>query len=491
VTSSSSELGEYIDGHMDDLLGQATQFVNQTSCSVVDGLNPEVFRTANLLELYCRRLGCERVEQYQPDNGYPIVYAELMAQRPNAKWLLISCLYDVVPWDEDDWSVTPDRAEIHDSQDIQLPKEWGPVLTGRGTRNQKGPLTCVLFALDAMRRAGELPLNIMLVVEGEEEIASPHLSEFRDAYVTELSRASAAYLCNPIEDVAGRQQIFLGLRGLITLELTVRGGDWGGPAERSLFATDVAWVDNPAWRLVWALSTLKEPRTDRVLIDGFYDQARVWAPSDLALFKIATDEFDEAAVKTQLGIRKFRCGIPGTQGLEALMTQPLINIDGLVSGYLGANVKTSFPRDATAKLDIRLVPNMDYQNIVQLLRRHLDRQGYPEVEIQLRGGYNTSQTPAEAGIVQCAIASAEECGHESRMWPVYFASNPMVVWSEPPLRLPSVSAGIGKMGRPHMANEYFTIDGMRQYSYWLTRFFSIFAEWKELADGQRLESRID
>ncbi|MCC7105596.1 MAG: M20/M25/M40 family metallo-hydrolase [Chloroflexi bacterium] len=467
---------ERLDRGFDDLVDQTQRFVRQTSNSLTDDLNPEVFRCADMLELYLRRLGCERVEQCHFDQGYPVVYAEMRSSRPEAKWLLISCLYDVVPWDEDDWVVDPVGAEVHDAAKVKLPAEWGPVLTGRGTRNQKGPLMCVLQALRALRDVeGDLPLNIMLALEGEEEIASPHLREFRDRYLPELSRASAAYLANPIEDAHGNQMLFLGLRGIIGLELTVRGGDWGGPRETGLFATDVAWVDHPAWRLVWALGTLQDP-SGKVLIDGFYDGARPWTAEERTYFEAARAQFDEEATKRMLGISKFRCGMPGVDGYEVLMSEPLLNIDGLVSGYTGPKVKTSFPKSATAKIDIRLVPGLDWQEMVAKLRRHLDRHGFPEVQIEVQNGYNTCQTPVDSPIVQAALRTAADHGPDSIIWPVYFASNPMVTWNEPPLSLPIVSAGVGKMGRPHMANEYFTLSGMREYPKWVVSFLKNFAE---------------
>lgn len=476
LTSAQRATFEYLDKRFDDQLDQTQAFVRQTSNSLTEQLNPEVFRCADLLELYLRRLGCERVEQCHFENGYPVIYAELRSSRPDAKWLLISCLYDVVPWDEDDWLVDPTGAEIHDAPKVRLPAEWGPVMTGRGTRNQKGALVAVLQALRALREVeGDLPLNVMFALEGEEEIASPHLREFRDRYRPELSRASAAYLANPIEDGAGNQLVFLGLRGIIALELVVQGGDWGGPAETSLFATDVAWVDHPAWRLVLALATMQDA-AGRVLIDGFYDDARPWSPEERRFFDLARAKFDEDATRRMLGIRKFRCGMPGVEGFERLMSEPLLNIDGITSGYTGPKVKTSFPKSATAKLDIRLVPGQDWQEMVAKLRRHLDQHGFPEIEIRVSNGYNTSQTPVDAPIVQAALRAARQHGHDSIIWPVYFASNPMVTWNEPPLNLPIVSAGVGKMGRPHMANEYFTLSGLREYPKWFTTFLKDFAE---------------
>src|SRR5437879_3232322 len=164
-----------------------------------------------------------------------------------------------MPVVDETWITPPFAAEIVEAREAGLPESYGPCLIGRRASNQKGPLMCVVNALKSMKAVeGDIPVNVLFVVEGEEEITSPHMAEFRDRFLEELRLADAAYFPNPYQDERGRSQIHLGTKGLVAFELRVKGGDWGGPAERALFSTDSIWVDAPAWHLVRALDSLMD-----------------------------------------------------------------------------------------------------------------------------------------------------------------------------------------------------------------------------------------
>jgi len=145
----------------------------------------------------------------------------------------------------------------------------------------------------------------------------------------------------------------------------------------------------------------------------------------------------------RLGIRKFKRGRGGKEYLSDYIAGPRINIDGFESGYTGPNIKTTFPNSAKAKLDIRLVPNQDYDDVLRKLRNHFDAHGFTELEMRSFGGYNWSKTPLNADIIQAQIKASKMFGMEQAIWPIYYASTPLVVFSGPPLSLPVANTGLG------------------------------------------------
>src|SRR2546426_8565410 len=225
--ASHDRLFEYIDKHFDQHLESIRRLVRQRSISVEgDGVRDcaEMFRGV------IQDLGARRTKLVEFAGGFPVVYGELWSSDPKAKTLIVYCLYDVMPVVDETWITPPFAAEIVEAREAGLPESYGPCLIGRGASNQKGPLMCVINALKSMKAVeGDIPVNVLFVVEGEEEITSPHMAEFRDRFLEELRLADAAYFPNPYQDERGRSQIHLGTKGLVAFELRVKGGDWGGP----------------------------------------------------------------------------------------------------------------------------------------------------------------------------------------------------------------------------------------------------------------------
>lgn len=466
---------EYIDLHFDEHVKALQEYLRIKSVSLSYTHNYEVDACAEYLRQMIEDLGADDARLVRFKEGYPVVYGRLASKNPQAKTIVFYSLYDVMPADEPDWKCDPFAGEILDAEAIGLPTSYGKCIVARGARNQKGPTLGFIKGLEAMlKTSGDLPVNVIFVVEGEEEIASVHLAEFRDRYLDVLKEAEGVWYGNPAQDEKGIHHIYCGFKGLVSLELQVEGGEWGGPAERSLFPADDNWIDAPAWRLVWALASLKDP-DGRVLVEGLYDDVRPPLENEKAMVKRIIDNFDEEAEKRRLGIKRFKRGRPGVEYVENYVLGPVFNIDGYVSGYTGPYVKTMFPRSATAKIDIRLVPNMNPKNVLERLRKHLDSKGFPEVQIKVNGYYSWSRTPESADIVQAAIRAAEKHGVESVCWPTYYACVPISVFSEPPLNLPGVSAGLGRMGRPHEANEFITLSGLRDYEKYTVTFLNEFA----------------
>ena len=461
---------EYIDTHFEAHVEKLRNYLRQESISLVEGHNPNVDKCARYL---CDLIGDigGKAELAQFESGYPVVFGRLMSNRKKAKTLIFYSLYDAMPAEEPEWKVDPFAADILDASEIGLPAEYGKCIVARCARNQKGPTMGFINALEAVLKVtGDLPVNVLFNIDGEEELGSPHMAAFRDRYVKELKEADAVWYGNPAINETGRHVIYAcGSRGLIAFTLKVKGGEWGGPAERALFAPEALWVDEPVWHLLKALDTLKD-LDGRVLIDGFYENVVPPSPEEEAAFAQAEGSLDEDKLKKRLGIRKFRKGQPAKALLRTYVSLPLLNIDGIHGGYAGPFIKTNLPQSAYAKMHIRLVPNMTPDEILAKLRRHLDRHGFSHVEIEPMVHYNWSHTPVTTPNIRAAVKAAERHGFQSLVWPRYYACAPFYVYTEPPLNLPVVSHGLGYMGNLHEANEFMTIEGLRLYEKYTVSF---------------------
>lgn len=473
-----ADIHDYIDRNFDRHLEATRRFLQQPSISLVPpGVDGGVGKCAEMLCDIIRKLGAERAEVIHLEKGNPVVFGKLRSKTPRAKTLIAYSLYDVMPVDDEDWAAPPFAAEILDAQAIDLPAFYGKCIVARGVRNQKGPIMGFVNALESMLAVrGDIPVNVLFTFDGEEELGSMNfVGPFRKRFLEELKQADAAYYLNPSQNAKGDMVLYLGNRGLAFGELEIRGGEWGGPAKRPLFASHDLWVDSPAWRLAQALATLKD-QDGNILVEGFYDNVRPPSAEDRELLARLLERFDEEQVKQELGIYRFKRGKSGRELFEKFVMRPNINVDGYVSGYTGSYVKTMFPDRALAKIDIRLVPDQTMEEILGKLRRHFDRHGFPEIEIKIQGCYNPSKTPLSAHIVQAAIRAAQLHGVTTTCWPLYYAGIPMAVFSDPPLNLPAIGCGLGRMGREHMANEFFTLEGLRIYEKFVVAFLHEFAK---------------
>jgi acetylornithine deacetylase/succinyl-diaminopimelate desuccinylase-like protein len=468
---------DYIDAHFDGHLELTRKFLRQPGVSLTEEHNPDVEKSAELLAEILRDAGAKDAMLFPLKGGplkggYPVVYGNIKSKDTKAKTLIVYSLYDLMPTEEPEWIVPPHSATLMSAEENDLPREWGKVVVARGARNQRGPMMGFINAIRSIRElTGDIPVNIIFVFEGEEEIMSPNIHQFVDKYINELKKADGVILSNFGQvGPKGDHHIRLGTKGVVTFELKVKGGDWGGPVKRGLFAADEAWVDAPAWRLVWALSSLQSPE-GKILIDGFYDDIRPLIDEEKKLMGEAMANFDEESTKADLGIVKFKGGKTGKNLFEGYQLGPIVNIDGFNAGWTGPYVKTFFPSSAIAKMDIRLVPNQDHEDITRKLRNHLNAHGFKEVEINKLGGYNPARCSVETPLAQAAIRTTEKFGLKTIVLP----SSPSVNGTHaalggPKLGLPVVYAGLGRGNRTHQANEYFTVNGLRLHEKWVAAF---------------------
>ena len=405
---------------------------------------------ALMMELL-RDAGFQRVDK-MPTDGQPGVFATLDAGAP--KTLGLYFMYDVKQADPAEWSSPPFEARLVD-------KPFGKVVMGRGAVNQKGPEATLLAALHAIRGAGKkLPVNLVFVAEGEEEIGSPHFPQVvRKPEVLEaLRKCIGITMPSASQDLDGSVTTFLGAKGVIELEMVSSGEKWGRGPRKDVHSSNKARLDSPAWHLVEALATLVTPDGNDPAIEGY--TAKVRPPSDeqKKMIEVASRRLNEETTKKGMGVQHWVHDVGWKEALELLVTKPTVNIEGLVGGYTGPGGKTILPGRAVAKLDLRLVPDMTAKESLELLRAHLAKKGYGDIEVNMTGGYDPTSTPADAKIVRAEEAVYKRHGIDPVVLPRLAGSWPGYVFTGEPLEMPAGHFGLGHGNGAHAPDEYYLIE---------------------------------
>jgi len=308
-----------------------------------------------------------------PTSGAPVVVAEMDLGMD--KTLLFYNHYDVQPEEPlDEWKYPP----------FELTSRNGR-LYGRGTTDDKGPLVANIFGIQAALESGYKPkCNVRFIIEGEEETGGLGLEEFCNAH-PELLKADGCVWESASVLPTQRSELYAGVKGCVYFELRAKG------FAVDAHSGDAPIVINPAWRLVWALSTLKN-QNEEILIDGYFDDVVAPSEEELQLFKqYPTDAIDP--YRRRYKTEKFLLGRDGVEFWKELTLRPTCTICGISSGWTGRGSKTIVPKEAMAKVDFRIVPNQQVERVQKLLREHLDKKGFQDIEIKLVGGaYGASKT---------------------------------------------------------------------------------------------------
>ncbi|MES5815185.1 M20/M25/M40 family metallo-hydrolase [Pseudoxanthomonas sp. Soil82] len=406
---------------------------------------------AEYMARLAREAGFQQVEIIDTD-GKPGVFATLDAGAEKTVGLYF--MYDVKQYDPAEWSSPPLESRLVDRPGL------GKVLMGRGAVNQKGPQAAFLGALHAIRDSGQaLPVNLVLVAEGEEEIGSPHIGQlvYRPEVEAALRDTVGVFMPYASQDADGNVTIALGAKGVIELELVASGETWGRGPKKDVHSSYKAMVDSPAWRLVKALDTLVSDDGNTITIDG-YPQAPPISAEHRVMVAAATQVRDEDKAKQQLGVEHWIDDLSWRKANERLVSQPTVNIEGLVAGYTGPGGKTVLPGRAVAKMDLRLVPGMKKDDAIAALKAHLEKRGYGDIEVNVSGGYDGTQTDAGAPLIQAQRAVLERRGIQPLLWPRNAGSYPGFVFTDPPLNLAAGHFGLGHGGGAHAPDEYFLIE---------------------------------
>ncbi len=324
-----------------------------------------------------------------PSAGNPVVYGE---RKGSGATLLLYGHYDVMPAaDTHNWASPPFEPTERDGR-----------LFARGVGDNKAQHYAHIKAVEALAACGVPSATLKFVLEGEEETGSTSLPGFVADHKALLD-ADVCYAADGPRHESNRPTIYLGCRGVMGFELSVR------TASRDVHSGNRGnVVPNPAWRLLEALSSMRDA-DGRVTIEGFYDDVRAISADDRRM--IAALPYDGAKLADQLAVEELR-GLPPSEYHERVMYRPTLNISGLVSGYGGAGIVNIVPATATAKMDIRLVVDQQPDRIASLVRRHLDRHGFADIALDVHDSMKPSRTSPSnnfiAPIVEAARAAAGE-----------------------------------------------------------------------------------
>jgi acetylornithine deacetylase/succinyl-diaminopimelate desuccinylase-like protein len=387
-----------------------------------------------------------------PTSGVPGVFATLDAGAP--KTLGIYFMYDVKQFDPKEWSSPALEGRIVDRPE-------GKAIIGRGAVNQKGPEMAFLAALRAFKQPGrKLPVNLVLVAEGEEEIASPNFHEViaKPEVRAAMSKALGVFIPMAGQETNGATSIDLGAKGAIELQLISSGETWGRGPTKDVHSSLMAVVDSPAWRLVKALDTLVADDGFTPAIDGWFENVAPLTARQKELIAEGVRNSNEAELKQQLGVKHWIKDENFATSSVRLAQQPTVNIQGLVSGYTGPGGKTVLPGRAEAKIDLRLVPKMTKDEAVSKLKAHLAKRGFSDIVVNVSGGYGPTETDENSMLVRSQIAALKRAKVTYALSPRLAGSWPGVTFTGPPLKLPAVGFGLGTGGAAHAPNEWYLVE---------------------------------
>ena len=420
---------KYIDDHKEEYIEILKRYCAQPSISAQ---NIGIEEMAQMVRDTLDGLGAEtqRIET----SGYPIIYGEL--GKGKKRTLTFYNHYDVQPPEPlDEWESDPFTPTIRDGR-----------IYARGVADNKGSLLSRICAVDAYQKVyGELPVNIKFITEGEEEVGSIHLDEFRINHPEKLASDGIIWEGGSKDINHGPLHITLGFKGLCYVELRCRG------AKSDLHSLNGGIVKNPAWRLVWALATMKNEK-DEITIDGFYDDVKKPTKEDMEYLEKLN--YNEELMKESMGIDSFINGLTGIELKEKYLYQPTCNIAGFKSGYIGEGSKTVLPSYAMCKLGLRLVEGQDADKVANQIRKHLDKRGFDDIEVVTHSGKNPYRTDTDSLIVKASLESAEEI---YGMKPSVYRNSPGTTAMGTfcgPAGIPAVSFGIDHAeGNIHAPNE--------------------------------------
>lgn len=465
---------QYLKEHFPDDLEIIREFLRQPSISYTgEGIQ----ETAQLLVTMIQELGGSA--RIVPTEGHPVVFGKLDQGAPHT--VLVYGMYDVMPAEEPDWSVDPWAAEIK-----ELPGQ-GPSIVARGAVNTKGPMAGFFRAVAGYQAAaGKLPVNLLFALEGEEEMGSRHFVPFVEEHLDELKQADTVLFPFFSENEAGIPYMTLGTKGILYFELECQGGQWGGPTQRGVHGSYNAWVANPVWRLVQAMSSFVD-EDETIRIDGFFDDVAELPADEVEVIRqqVAAGRMDETVFMESDHIMQFKQNLRGTALWERLFSQPQLNIDGIVGGYTGEGTKTLLPHRALAKMDVRMVPHMDPDRVEACIRKHLDAHGFGDITMRVYNKYPWSKLSLQEQGVQTMLKAYKDMGKEPVVWPLNPGSAPYYVF-ENILGIPYVTGGLGHGHRQHSNDEYCTVAGLLDFELSMAQWLHDYAD---AAEGGAVNGR--
>lgn len=390
---------EYIEAHKEEYLKELFDFLR---CKSISTTNEGVEECAAMLAGMMKRCGIQNVAVY-PTKRHPVVYGDILTD-PSLPTQLVYGHYDVQPADiSEGWDSDPFEPEIR-----------GDKIYCRGCSDNKAQLFAYLKGVEAYLAVhGSLPVNIKYMFEGEEEIGSENLGDFLKTY-KDMLKCDAAIYSDGHRHESGRPILLLGHKGMVSLEMSLTG------ANRDTHSMRAPSIPNPIWRMVGLLNSLKG-EDGFVKIDGFYENVRV--PNELEIETAKKIPCDDEEIKKNYGLKELVHNRTENGYYYNIVFEPTCNIAGIFGGYTGEGSKTVLPNKVTVKMDIRLVPNQEPDEIKEKFKKHLEKRGYGDAEITFFHGSAPARTPIDNPYVKVASQAVEEG------------------FGEPPILSPSVGGG--------------------------------------------------
>lgn len=421
----------------------------------ISSWNKGVKEMADLMMDAFKKLGCKEVQLVPTSQpNWPGILASYDVGAP--KTVVVYMMYDTQPFDESRWSSPPLEAKR-----VKNFLNFPEVILARGATNSKGPNRFVLNAMESIIQVhGKLPVNIIFTCDGAEEQGSPNFREVLDPWRDRLRKASCLLNLDPTQGQDGKVSMALGGKGILSFELEANGARWGrGPQKMPIHSSRKAILDAPVWRLVDALRTMFDPAKNEILIAGWKDDIRPPNDEERELMRELIAKHRDELFSDSSNTKVFMNDWSIEQAAEHLTFDTTLNIDGIWGGYTGPGGATITPEKATVKIDSRLVPNQEIGKQLALLKSHLVKHGYSDIEVrQLGGGDEWSQTSVKEPVVQATLAMYKKYGIDPMVWPRSPGSSPEWEYTRR-LGLPAGGGALGHGARAHSDDEYIVIEG--------------------------------
>ena len=431
---------KHVDSHMEDLISDLQTLIKQPS---VSAKNEGIEDCAKLVQKLLKKSGISSEILKLKKNVAPIVYGEVKSKQNPKKTLLFYNHYDVQPAEPFDlWDYPPFSGT-----------RKGNKIFGRGATDDKGELITRIKAVEASLKAtGDVPCNIKFVIEGEEETGSAHIEEYLKKYKKKFSSDGVIWEFGYV-DAKNRPIIGLGMKGLLFVELSVK------ESIRDVHSSLAVLIKNPAWRLIEAISTLRDSK-GKILIKDWYKEVTPFSKKDLELIK--EEPFDENVFKKEFGIRSFVGNKKGMDAKKALVGDATCNIAGFLSGYTGNGAKTVLPGESLVKIDFRLIPKMNPKKQIMRLKNHLKSKGFGDVKIKVYHGEAAARTDSSDPFVSHVKNAADKSFGKSILNVSNAGTGPMYPFANI-LKAPCISIGSTYMfSRIHSPNEFARIDLLKK-----------------------------
>ncbi|MGH9750038.1 MAG: M20/M25/M40 family metallo-hydrolase [Candidatus Polarisedimenticolia bacterium] len=393
----------------------------------------------------------------------PFVYGGIDAGAKRT--LVVYRNYDIVPPEGADWSAPPYAGRVRSIEGL------GDCIVSRGVCDPKGPLVLLLRAVEAwVRTEAKPPVNLVFLLEGDEQLGSPTLGKVIRERHQDLKLAHGVLHPRLCQGRSGTPVLPLGTKGVLLLDLICAGGSWGGPTRTSIHSGNAAWVASPAWRMVRALGTLVDA-AEKVRIPGFHDDVVATIDDDAG--ERLTGIEDQYEYLKGRHVLRFKHDLPPTALGRRYLKAPTFNLGNLLIHSSRPWSQFLLPCEVRAQIDIRLVPDQDPDAVVAALRRHLAKEGFPDIEVVTRLAYRPWSIDRGHPLVGTARRTYRAFGMEAEIHPSTGTSHSFSLFDD--LGLPLVVAGLGSGGRAFHSSEYASIAGLREYEKSMVRFMHEFA----------------